>query len=413
MRVAYVVERFPVFSETFVFDELADHIAAGLDVRIIVLTDERSAAYPLSKLGEDIVARTTYLGLKHDGLRGKLEIVIAGILAGLKSRRPLSFCRLVQLGLSPREAAVGTLIARECSGVDILHCHFGNVGRLGLAAAKQMETGAALFVTFHAHELLKSWSQPLASYYAPLFQSNALLLPISQRWRSLLIFSGAQPERTIVHHVGVDVQTAVMIEDETPLVPRIVMVGRMVEKKGHLIAVDALVRLRHTHPGLRFHCDMVGNGPLLEAVRSRIEQEGISEHVTLVGEASHGDTLGLIAAAQIFILPSISAENGDMEGIPVVLMEAMARGVPVISTYHSGIPELVEHAVSGLLVPERDAEALAEAILSLLLDADLRQRLAAAGRVKVATEFNRSKQCARLRQLYEGAECRVPGAARE
>nr|WP_272916441.1 glycosyltransferase [Parapontixanthobacter aurantiacus] len=181
---------------------------------------------------------------------------------------------------------------------------------------------------------------------------------------------------------------------------QIVMTGRLVEKKGHLFALDAFERIEDT---VDFHCTIVGGGPLLETVKKEVRARGLEEKVTLLGSVQHEIALRTLDRADLFLLPSVTATNGDQEGIPVALMEAMAKGIPVVSTRHTGIPELIEHGRSGLLCEEHDAEGLAENIESLCRDPVLRERLAKAGRKKVAAEFERQELGRTLRRYYAEA----------
>ncbi|MCB2074255.1 MAG: glycosyltransferase [Novosphingobium sp.] len=404
MKILYVIERFPTYSQTFIYDEICNHLDHGEDVHIVVLGNSGTSDFQVDEYGADIKRRTTYLDLVVSGSRlAKARLIITGLWTAYRAASLSEHLRLWRRsGLTAREVLSGALIASKCPDFDIIHCHFGNIGRVGLAAREQMRRKPRLFVTFHAYEMLKSWSQPLENFYASLFASDAILLPISEFWRSKLVSAGANSARTWVHHMSVDIPPEESLESSSPDtdISKIVMVGRMVEKKGHLSAIEALSLLRESRPDIEFQCDLIGNGPLFNEVATRINDKGLSSHVRLFGSKSHTETLECIASADIFLLPSVTARDGDMEGIPVVLMEAMARRIPVLSTYHSGIPELVEDQSTGLLVPEHDTDKLAEAILLLVTDSDLRRKLGAAGRNKVIEEFNRTTLSKTLQEYY-------------
>jgi colanic acid/amylovoran biosynthesis glycosyltransferase len=156
----------------------------------------------------------------------------------------------------------------------------------------------------------------------------------------------------------------------------------------------------------------VGDGPLLPEAQALVQTLGLSGIVEFRGGLEHGSALALLAQSDAFILPSITASDGNMEGVPVSIMEAMALQKPVISTWHSGIPELVEHGVSGLLVPEQDVETLSRAIEVLADNPAERARLGAAGRVKVERSFNASTLGNELRAVYAALiEDKRPGAS--
>jgi colanic acid/amylovoran biosynthesis glycosyltransferase len=177
-------------------------------------------------------------------------------------------------------------------------------------------------------------------------------------------------------------------------------VGRLIEKKGQIHLLRALAELRTRRPGLAFTLDLVGDGPDAALLRAEASQLTLDPCVRFHGSLPHKQVLALLESASIFVLPSVTASDGDMEGIPVALMEAMAQGLPVISTRHSGIPELVEEDVSGLLVPERDPLALSRAIETLLAAPETWPLYGAAGRRRVEAAFERKELDRTLRELY-------------
>jgi colanic acid/amylovoran biosynthesis glycosyltransferase len=410
MTVLYILTQFPTYSETFVFDEIRGHLEHGAEVEIVVLGDTGASDFPVGDYGDQVSNRTTYLGLEPaTKLRRRMKILSAGIASVVGLRTVVEAWRLWRREqLSACEVLIGAVIASKFRNVEIVHCHFGHIGRLGLAVKRQMPVDPALVVTFHAFELVKPWSQPLDRFYGPIFRSDARLLPICGSWRTRLISAGASRQRTFVHHMGVDIPEGGCVRPRnTQGTTRLVMVGRMVEKKGHRTAIEALGKLRDRRPDIRFRCDMIGSGPLFEAVSASVREQGLEDVVRLHGSKPHAETLRTIEAADVLLLPSMIAADGDMEGIPIVLMEAMARGVPVISTRHSGIPELVEDSRSGLLTPEGDSTSLAEAITRVLTDADLRQRLSAGARAKAAKDFNRARQFVRLLDHYRSLRLKI------
>jgi colanic acid/amylovoran biosynthesis glycosyltransferase len=142
-----------------------------------------------------------------------------------------------------------------------------------------------------------------------------------------------------------------------------------------------------------------------------LDELGLRGEVELVGARSHAEVIALLREAHLFVAPCVTAENGDQEGIPNALKEAMAMGIPVLSTWHSGIPELVEDGVSGLLVPERDSEALADGLAYLIDQPERWPAMGRAGRDKVDAEFNSEKLTHDLIGLYREAICGELGAS--
>jgi colanic acid/amylovoran biosynthesis glycosyltransferase len=190
------------------------------------------------------------------------------------------------------------------------------------------------------------------------------------------------------------------------------MVARLVEKKGVEVALDAMRRLRDR--GCEVELRIVGDGPERTRIESQMRQWQLT-NVSLLGALEHSLTRHEFREAHLYIQPSVTAESGDQEGIPVSLMEAMASGIPVISTRHSGIPELVIDGQTGHLTGERDGEALAVAIERLTRDRASAERFAQAARARVEQEFDRRRQATRFdayfRVLAED-ESRRPSASR-
>ena len=174
----------------------------------------------------------------------------------------------------------------------------------------------------------------------------------------------------------------------------------MVEKKGLRVLLAAIAALRAR--GRDLDVQVIGDGPEENALRAEASAAGLDGSVTFHGSQPHDFVLRMMNRCDCLALPSVTAANGDQEGIPVTLMEAMAAGLPVVSTYHSGIPELVSDDETGLLVPERDAAALADALDRLMSEKGLADRLAASARRFVAAEFNAGIQNRKLFDLILG-----------
>ena len=162
------------------------------------------------------------------------------------------------------------------------------------------------------------------------------------------------------------------------------------------MAIAALGMLHAAHPGIDWQYAIGGDGPLSDALQQQVIDAGLQDRVAFLGPLSHEQTLHRIAEADALLVPSVTASDGDQEGIPVTLMEAMALGTPVCTTRHSGIPELVSHRESGLLSDEHDIEGLCANILALFQDPALATQLATAARRKVENDFNEDRQNAQL-----------------
>jgi glycosyltransferase involved in cell wall biosynthesis len=211
------------------------------------------------------------------------------------------------------------------------------------------------------------------------------------------------PECEVVHTIyhGLDTESFVPAHGTPSNIqaPLVLSVGRFVEKKGFSYLVEACARLASQGTALR--CLIVGeDGAEYARIKGLIEASGLQNVISLKGSVSQEELRQLYAAADLFVLPCQVLEDGDRDGIPNVLAEAMAMGLPVVSTAISGIPEIVTHGHDGLLVPERDSLALAAAIERLLASPQLRADLGRAARAKICTVFDSRKTTLRLKDLF-------------
>jgi colanic acid/amylovoran biosynthesis glycosyltransferase len=186
--------------------------------------------------------------------------------------------------------------------------------------------------------------------------------------------------------------------DQPPLV---LAVGRLVEKKGFDVLVGACELLRRD--GVRFRCLIVGKGELADELQGMISALDLERHVELAGPLPRESLLDLFRRASVVAAPCVVGGDGNRDGLPTVLTEAMALKVPVVATPVTGIPELVEDDRTGLIVPERDPAALAAAVRRLLEDTDAARRLAEAGRERVERDFDLHVNVGRLRTLFEAS----------
>jgi colanic acid/amylovoran biosynthesis glycosyltransferase len=215
-----------------------------------------------------------------------------------------------------------------------------------------------------------------------------LFLPISRRWQDKLIELGTDPARTHVHHMGTSLRSIrFRPRYRGPHQPLFVLtVGRLVEKKGIEYGVEAIAQLaRH---GVDVRYNIIGDGPLRSRIESLIRSLGVEDRVHCLGWQDSRVVMAMMETADILLAPSVTTADGDQEGIPVTLMEAMAAGMLVVASRHSGIPELVEHGVSGILVPERNARVIAAAILNLVDDAVHWSEMSRAARDRVTEDFD-------------------------
>ena len=358
LRIALLAGSFPKLSETFVLQQICCLLAQGHDVRIFAFDRPRETVlHPeIERFG--LLERTTYMkGPRH-----------------VKTRLHALYRKLTGV---PTER------------FDAIICHFGPIGEYGRALREMGFIDGKLAVFFHAYDLTVWFMKHPQDYYAKLFQEAELLLPISEHWRKLLLSMGASPDKLLVRHMGVDsaalrFNTRTLAQGE-PL--RLITVARLIEKKGISYALAALALAQKELPA-PFEYHVVGDGPLLQQLESEAAAAGLGERVRFHGALPNTGVQSMLQSMHGFLAPSVTAADGDMEGIPVALMEAMAQGLPVISTRHSGIPELVRDGDTGYCVPERDAAALAAALVKWAHAPAGWADMARRGRALVEAEFD-------------------------
>jgi len=202
---------------------------------------------------------------------------------------------------------------------------------------------------------------------------------------------GCPADRLEVHHMGIDAKKFKCVIRKKPIneKTRIISVGRLVEKKGHEYAIRAVKKLIEADIDIEYV--IIGDGPLRRYLEEVVLDLGIYDEVVFTGEVTESELLKYYKESHILVLPSVTASSGDMEGIPMVIMEAMAMGMPIVSTFHSGIPELVQDGVTGYLVPERDVGKLADVMKTLIAESAQWKIMGEAGRNKVVNDFNLDK----------------------
>jgi len=291
--------------------------------------------------------------------------------------------------------------AKQTFTADVFLVHFGYAGAL---ANKLRELGVLKgkqATVFHGADISRRHIlEEHKQDYVNLFKQSELMLPISHLWENKLIEMGCPREKVHVTRMGIEPEKFNFRPREAFHQPlRIVSVARLTEKKGLDVAVKASEILRDK--GGQFEFTIIGNGEQEGMMREHIARAGLKEMVSMPGFKPQEEIRQALNDADIFLLPSKTAADGDMEGIPVALMEAMAVGLPVVSTYHSGIPELIQNNVSGWLVSENDADELAATLLRLSRgDIDVAPVVAAA-RHKVETEFNQHIAYGELAKILE------------
>jgi colanic acid/amylovoran biosynthesis glycosyltransferase len=281
---------------------------------------------------------------------------------------------------------------------DIIQCHFG---ALGLKAVLLRHIGALsgrIVTAFHGEDITNYPKRFGDNHYARLFESGDLFLPVSPRWNDALASMGCPPGRIRTHRMGIDIR---LFPQRSPArssgTLRILTIGRLVEKKG---IADAILAVAGLTTNVEY--EIVGDGPLRAELEALVRTQRMDDRVRFIGAQTRDQISARLQRADIFLAPSVTGRDGDIEGIPVTIMEAMATGLPVVSTKHSAIPDLVADGVSGFLVDEHDIAALTSRLSALAADSTLRAQMGAIGRDIVTKDFEMGALTTRLENHYRG-----------
>jgi colanic acid/amylovoran biosynthesis glycosyltransferase len=387
-KVYFFVRTFPVLSQTFVLNQVKDLKNQGMDVHVLAVNPiDHTSSILTSIFGPDVDEKVSSI-LPEPHSKKSWVYMFLGVLlcACVKQRWPI-------LGLASRLIKKKNFFTAKDLLCLVWHlrnkkvvmenciAHFGSNGvvldYLRNAGLIDCEN---LFTVFHGYEIsrydqLKLWKEE----YGKL---GGKLLPISEHWAESLVNFGANKSSIEVVHMGVDVNTFSFSDKELSTPLQVLSVARATEKKGLKYAIEAILNSE-----LDVHLTLIGDGKLLPSLKMLVEKHSNKSRVTFLGACPPERVSSELKETDLFLLPSVQDSTGDKEGIPVSLMEAMASGVVVLSTIHSGIPELIDDGVSGFLVPERDALAIQEKMKEIIKNPTL-SLIRENARAKVDNEFN-------------------------
>lgn len=398
MVIVYILERFPSYSEYFILNEITALREQGF--RIIVasvkkgpplrqaLSSNEPALYLGNRISPVKSAAHLYLLRKYGRRYWAVlkEAVFAGGLAAGYLRAWKHF-----------SIAVYFLFKLRNAPVDGLHAHFLSLPS-GIALIMSKLSGIKYSCSAHAHDIFTTDKAELEKKIT----GARLVITCTQFNLEYLkaIVSAEAKER--IHHIyhGIDLSKWQGRKGFQPFTNgiHILTVGRLVEKKGTIYLLRAVKQLKASN---NIKCSIVGDGPLLPVLKEFTRQNQLEENVRFYGALEQEKIRPLYEAADLFVLPCRETADGDKDGLPNVLMEALAVGVPVISTALSAVPELIENEITGLLVPQEDAASIAKAVVRLRNDPALYQHIVANGWEKIK-KFDIHHSTNRLLQLFKG-----------
>jgi len=406
MRIVFVVNQFPVLSETFVLNQITGLIDRGQAVDIYAARIDH-----ISKVHPD-VEKYRLLERTFSGCGAMPADPFLRVLKGLRlllancRKNPLALLRSLNVFKYGKQAAslrlLYTAVAFLGNGpYDIIHCQFGTLGTRGIVLRDIVAPRAKLITSFRGYDISRQVEQAGDGVYNRLFAVGDFFLPNCEYFKHRLLKLGCNPKKIVVHRSGIDCSrfSFTLRDLDSDRLIRITTVGRLVEKKGIEYSIRAIGKLAKANQNIEYN--IIGNGPLREDLQQLIQELDVSDRVKLLGWKQQEEIIETLNNSQLFVAPSVTAKDGDQDAPVNVLKEAMAMGLPIISTNHGGIPELVENGISGYLVPERDPDAIAERLSYLIEHPQVWPKMSLAGRAQVEQHYDVNKLNDQLVELYQ------------
>ena len=403
LRVAFVVHEFPVLSETFIVNQATGLIDRGCEVDIFTdhLGDADKVHPDVNRYG--LLDRTRVLPAAPQNYAARVMKAIA-LIAKYGYQYPGRVARSLNISRRGiRAASLWSLFTElpplELPSYDIIHAQFGNLGFRSLLL-KDLSKDAQLVVMFRGFDISQQVQANGPNVYSSLFKQADFFLTNCDFFRQRVLALGCPADKVRVHYSGLDCSkfTPTARSQSPSEKVRIAATGRLVEKKGFEYSIKAVAKVAERYPHITF--DIIGDGPLRDELSALIEALNMQETIHLLGWRDEQEIIDILTRTHLFVAPSVTAAQGNQDAPINVLKEAMALGLPVVSTTHGGIPELVEDGISGFLVPERDAEAIAQALTTLIEHPERWAAMGEAGRAYVEAHYDLDSLNDRLLELY-------------
>lgn len=371
MKIAMIVHDFPCISETFILSQITGMVSRGHEVHIYA--DGRGETSNIETAIENGASAGTRTFFWNEGEWGIPLNKFLRLIKAFGIARKMGFKGMLVLLPSfnfikyGKAAATLSLFYESAAFMrngpyHIVHGHFGQNGLKAIALKDVGVIKGKVITTFYGFDISEYVKLHGSSIYDSLFSQGDRFVAISESMRDQLLRLGCRKDKIIVHRLGVDMSRFTFDPGQTKTSAklRLLTIGRFVEKKGIEFGIRAVALAVKKYPLLTYH--IVGDGELKDEITQLIAQLNVGKHIKLMGWRSPEEVTQLMGESDIFLAPSVTSINGDQEGTPTVIIEALARGLPVLSTNHAGIPELVQDGRSGFLVPERDPIVLAEKV---------------------------------------------------
>jgi len=404
-NVAYMLDGFPILSETFIIQEILELKKRGLN--IIIFASEGAGDIPYNSLShpesKSLVKETCYLNPYSIVIKKKLLHFLIFLLHPFRYLKTLYFSYM-EGGETFIAFKSVPLYIREMKSKDVHHIHAHFARRAcTFSMLISMITGIPYSFTAHAHDIYVSDAMDISNH----IRAAKFVITCTAHNKNYLLgkYGNHADGKIYSNYHGVDTNRLkpakeMITQGKEEVEISILSIGRLVEKKGFPYLIQALSQLKKS-PGTSLTVNIIGDGPEKEYLCRMVKEYNLSDSIFFRGALLFEELRGFYEEADFFVLPCIIAKNGDRDGIPNVILEAMSAGLPVISTTVSGIPEVITDGVDGFLVSPEDSCALADSIKRLSQDRELRVAMGSNARKKMVDRFNKEQHIDELMAYFK------------
>jgi colanic acid/amylovoran biosynthesis glycosyltransferase len=398
MKIAHLQSTFPVISETFILNQISGLLQDGHDITIFAESHPEEPVEHELITKYDIYEKVVYSGQPDTYLEGAQLLVdtVSDLLS--LGYSPYKIATQFRHGkAAPRRLGKIREMLRHGGNEDLLHAHFGPVGNTSLPLQQMSEL--PLIVSFYGYDV-SSIPRSNPNIYEDLFDRTDAITCLSEDMKKDLIDLGGPEEK--IQKLPLCIDPTKFEYKERKLEPQqpiqILTVARLVEKKGLKYAIEAVAQLDLKYP---ITYSIAGDGPQRKQLEAQVAELNAEDRINILGWQTQEEIVQLMNESHVFLLPSVTAADGNKEGTPTALLEAQSAGLPIVSTTHAGIPEIVGDRKAGYLAPERDVPALVDALEELLSQPKQWSDMGQAGREYVESNHSVKSVTDQLVSLYE------------
>jgi colanic acid/amylovoran biosynthesis glycosyltransferase len=403
MKIAFIMNSFPTLSETFILNQITGLIDRGHEVYIFAYKNKKESKIHNEVKKYNLLDKVYYFNIP----KNKFHRIIKAfyLLSKYFPKNPkiiksLNFIKYKENSLNLKLFYIGIKFINSNKKFDIVHCHYGVNGNIGVTLKEIGIIKSKIITSFYGFDVSRA-TKYKKQLYQKLFQKGDLFISLSNFMKKQQLNKlGAPDKKIIIHHLGVDLEKF-KLEKKHNLKKtiRLLTIARLTEKKGLAYSIKAFQKLHKNYPNIEYN--IIGNGPLKTKLEKIIEELNLKNKVNLLGEMNKNQIKKILENSDIFILTSVTASDGDMEGTPTVILEAMSAELPILSTWHAGIPEQIKNYETGLLVTEKDIPDISQKLSYLIENPKISYKMGKNGRMYVKKYYNIKKLNDELVKIYQ------------